>query len=135
MQKQAFDDSAEVVGGGDNLKRILKWAGETLPPAEIEAMNRAMQTDASQSILAGLKSRYDAANLPAQESQPEPSVSTPNAVQAGQISRPGEEVQAFSSEAEMKAAISDPRYRTDPAFRHAVEGRIRISSVHGYRIR
>ena len=135
MKKQAFDASSQVVGGADNLKRILKWAGETLPPAEIEAMNRGMQTDASQSILMGLQARYNAANPPAQESQPEPSISNPNAMQAGQISKPAPEAQAFSSEAEMKAAISDPRYRTDPAFRQAVEHRMIMSHQYGYKFK
>lgn len=133
MRKQTFDQSAAVVGGSDNLKRILKWAGDNLPQAEIEAANRAMQTEASQSVLFGLKARFDAANPPAQAPQPEPTVSSPNAMQAGQISRPGVEAQAFNSEAEMKAAISDPRYRTDIAFRQAVEQRIIISSQHGYK--
>jgi len=135
MQKQAFNESSQVVGGADNLKRILKWAGESLPAAEIQAMNRALQGDASQSVLLGLHARYQAANPATQETQPEPAVSTPNAMQAGQISRPGPEAHAFMSENEMKAAISDPRYRTDIAFRTAVEERIQITSTHGYRQR
>ena len=133
VQKQAFDQSASVVGGADNLKRMLKWAGENLPPQEITAMNQALQSDASQSVLMGLKARYEATVEPQQVAQPEPNVSSPNAMQAGQISRPGAEAQAFVSEAEMKAAISDPRYRTDPAFRQAVEQRMIISHQHGYR--
>lgn len=133
MQKQAFDESAKVVGGADNLKRIFKWAGENLPAQEIEAMNRGLQTPASASILLGLQSRYQQAQPAARVSQPEPSVSTPNAVPAGQVPKPGIEAQAFNSEMEMKAAISDPRYRTDSAFRQAVEQRILISHQYGYK--
>jgi hypothetical protein len=132
MQKQAFDSSAQVVGGADNLKRMLKWAGENLSPDEINAMNQGLQGAAAQSILMGLQARYQASQPVAQESQPEPSVSTPNAV-TGKPRQPGPEVQAFTSEAEMKAAIADPRYRTDPAFRSAVEQRIVISSQYGYK--
>lgn len=135
MQKQAFDESAKVVGGADNLKRILKWAGENLPAAEIEAMNRGLQTPASASILVGLQTRYQQAQPTQQVSRPEPSVSTPNAVPAGQVQKPGVETQAFNSEAEMKAAISDPRYRTDSAFRQAVERRMVITHQHGYKRR
>jgi len=135
MQKQAFDESAKVVGGADNLKRILKWAGENLPAAEIEAMNRGLQTPASASILVGLQTRYQQTQPTQQVSRPEPSVSTPNAVPAGQVSKPGIEAQAFNSEAEMKAAISDPRYRTDSAFRQAVERRMVITHQHGYKRR
>ncbi len=135
MQKQAFEESAKVVGGADNLKRILKWAGENLPPTEIEAMNRALQTPASASVLYGLQARYQQAQPATQASQPEPKVSTPGAVPAGQVSKPGIEAQAFTSEMEMKAAISDPRYRTDSAFRQAVERRILITHQHGYKRR
>ena len=135
MQKQAFDESAKVVGGADNLKRVLKWAGENLPPAEIEAMNRGLQTPASASILLGLQARYQQAQPATRVSQPEPSVSTPNAVPAGQVPKPGIEAQAFNSELEMKAAIADPRYRTDTAFRQAVERRILITHQHGYKRR
>ena len=135
MQKQAFDSSAEGVGGADNLKRILKWAGENLPSSEIQAMNRALQTDASQSVLYGLQARYQAAQPAAQDSQPEPQISQPNAMQAGQISKPGPEAQAFNSEQEMKAAISDPRYRTDPAFRQAIEQRMVITHQYGYKFK
>lgn len=135
MQKQAFEESAKVVGGADNLKRILKWAGENLPPTEIEAMNRALQTPASASVLYGLQARYQQAQPATQASQPEPKVSTPGAVPAGQVSKPGIEAQAFTSEVEMKAAISDPRYRTDSAFRQAVERRILITHQHGYKRR
>lgn len=135
MQKQAFEESAKVVGGADNLKRILKWAGENLPPTEIEAMNRALQTPASASVLYGLQARYQQAQPATQVSQPEPKVSTPGAVPAGQVPKPGIEAQAFTSEVEMKAAISDPRYRTDSAFRQAVERRILITHQHGYKRR
>ena len=135
MQKQAFDESAKVVGGSDNLKRIFKWAGENLSADEIEAMNRGLQTPAGNSILLGLQARYQQAQPATQASQPEPSVKTPNAVPAGQVSRPGPEAQAFMSEAEMKAALSDPRYRTDSAFRQAVEQRMVITHQYGYKRR
>lgn len=131
MQKQAFDSSASVVGGADNLKRILKWAGESLPPDEITAMNQGLQGPASQSILMGLQARYQSATA-TQETQPEPVVSTPNAM-TGKPRKPGPEAMAFTSEQEMKAAIADPRYRTDNAFRQAIEQRIVITSQHGYK--
>lgn len=131
MQKQAFDQSASVVGGADNLKRILKWAGENLPAEEITAMNQGLQGPASQSILMGLNARYQSATA-TQVTQPEPAVSTPNAV-TGKPSKPGPEAQAFLSELEMKAAIADPRYRTDPTFRQAVEKRIVVTSQYGYK--
>ncbi len=131
MQKQAFSQSAEVVGGADNLKRIFKWAGENLSPDEVAAMNQGLQGAASHSILLGLQARYQASTN-TQETQPEPAVSTPNAM-TGRPSKPGPEAMAFASEAEMKAAIADPRYRTDNAFRQAIEQRIVMTSQHGYK--
>ncbi len=136
MKEQSFNKSAEVVGGAENLKQILRWAGETLPPAEVEAANRALQTDAYASVLLGLQARYQQVVSPSHTSTQEPPVSTPNAVPQGQTRMPAsEQVQAFASEAEMKAAIQDPRYRTDPAFRQAVEQRATLSYQHGYRNR
>ena len=44
-------------------------------------------------------------------------------------------LQVFKSLAEQKAAIGDPRYRTDPNFRRAVEQMIVNTSKHGYRNR
>lgn len=135
MKEQSFNQSAQVVGGADNLKHILKWAGENLPQGEIDAMNRAMQTDAYQSVLLGLQARYQQ-SVPQQATSPEPNVSTQDAVPYGQTRNPAaNQVQAFASEAEMKAAISDPRYRTDNAFRQAVEQRMIVSHQHGYRNR
>ena len=135
MKEQSFNKSAEVVGGAENLKQILRWAGETLPSGEQEAANRALQTDAYASVLLGLQARFHQAVPPTQASQ-EPPVSTPNAVPQGQTHNPASnQVQAFVSELEMKAAIQDPRYRTDPAFRQAVEQRMIISHQHGYRNR
>jgi hypothetical protein len=132
MQKQAFDQSAQVVGGADNLKRILKWAGETFSPQEIQAMNQGLQGAAASSILLGLNARFQQANQTQKATQAEPSVSTPQAM-TSRPPKPGPEAQAFVSEAEMKAAINDPRYRTDTAFRQAVEKRIIISHQHGYK--
>lgn len=132
MQKQAFDQSAEVVGGADNLKRILKWAGETLSKDEIEAMNRGLQTAASRSLLLGLQSRYQQTQPAPQETRTEPRVSNPNAT-SSKPSKPSLSSQAFASEQEMKAAIADPRYRTDNNFRRAVEARMFITHQHGYK--
>ena len=135
MKEQSFNKSADVVGGAENLKQILKWAGESLPAAEVEAANRALQTDAYASVLLGLQARHQQTVTPTATSQ-EPTVSTPNAVPQGQTRNPASnQVQAFVSELEMKAAIQDPRYRTDPAFRQAVEQRMIISYQHGYRNR
>ena len=136
MKEQSFNMSAQVVGGADNLKHILKCAGENLPQTEIDAMNRAMQTDAYQSVLLGLQARYQQSVPQPTEASPEPQVSTQNAVPSGQTRNPAANaVQAFASELEMKAAINDPRYRTDPAFRQAVEQRIIVSHQNGYRHR
>lgn len=132
MQKQAFDQSAEAVGGADNLKRILKWAGENLSKDEIESINRGLQTAASKSILLGLQSRYQQTQPAPQETRTEPRVSNPNAT-SSKPSQPSISSQAFVSEYEMKAAIADPRYRTDNNFRRAVEARIFITHQHGYK--
>jgi len=133
--KLARDESANVVGGPDNLRAILNWAGSNLTPEEQEAANKALQSPAYKVTLLGLKARYEASqpvNRPTQSAMAsEPSSPTPkNVLNVPPPSKP--EVVSFKSEAEMKAYISDPRYRTDPSFRKMVEQKIIYTSQVGY---
>lgn len=131
----AKEESANVVGGQENLKAILNWAGSNLSPEEQEAANKALQSPAYKVTLLGLKARYEAA---APSSRPvqsplvnEPSSPTPrNVLNVPPPSKP--EVVSFRSEAEMKAYIADPRYRTDASFRRMVEQKIVYTSQVGY---
>jgi hypothetical protein len=131
LAKQSWDEAAGVVGGSDNLKRMFKWAQENLTKEEIEATNRALQTTAYKNVLLGLRARVEA-NQPQQKPKAQEPQALPNRVNPSQVPQ---QVQVFKNMAEQKAALSDPRYRTDSGFRKAVEQMLVNTSRFGYRNR
>jgi len=130
LAKQSWDDAASVVGGNDNLKRMFKWAQDNLTAEEVSATNRALQTNAYKNILLGLKARYEQQNPPKAPSQePRPMDNRVNQSQVPQA------VQVFASFAEQQAALRDPRFRVDSAYRSAVEAMTINTSRYGFRNR
>lgn len=130
LAKQSWDDAASVVGGDDNLKRMFKWAKDNLTEEEVNATNRALRTNASKNILLGLKARYEQQNPPKAPSQePRPMDNRVNQSQVPQS------VQVFNSFAEQQAALRDPRFRVDSAYRNAVEAMTINTSRYGFRNR
>lgn len=130
LAKQSWDDAASVVGGNDNLKRMFKWAQDNLTAEEVSATNRALQTNAYKNILLGLKARYEQQNPPKAPSQePRPMDNRVNQSQVPQS------VQVFASFAEQQAALRDPRFRVDSAYRSAVEAMTINTSRYGFRNR
>lgn len=130
LAKQSWDDAASVVGGNDNLKRMFKWAQDNLTTEEVDATNRALRTNAYKNILLGLKARYEQQNPPKAPSQePRPMDNRVNQSQVPQS------VQVFSSFAEQQAALRDPRFRVDSAYRSAVEAMTINTSRYGFRNR
>ena len=130
LAKQSWDDAASVVGGNDNLKRMFKWAQDNLTTEEVDATNRALRTNAYKNILLGLKARYEQQNPPKAPSQePRPMDNRVNQSQVPQS------VQVFNSFAEQQAALRDPRFRVDSAYRNAVEAMTINTSRYGFRNR
>jgi hypothetical protein len=132
LAKQSWEDAASVVGGSDNLKRLFKWAQEAKSADEVSAINRSLQIKgAYKNVLLGLKAEYEQTQPQAKPRVQEPQAMS-NRVNPSQVPQA---VQVFKSLAEQKAAIGDPRYRTDPNFRRAVEQMIVNTSKYGYRNR
>jgi hypothetical protein len=114
MNEQVFGS----VGGEENYNQMVEWAADTLPPSEIEAYNKAMDSgDISMINMAvnGLAARYRS------EVGTEPSL-----VQGETASTSGG---SFQSAAELTAAMRDPRYQNDPAYRKAVADKLARSNV------
>lgn len=104
------------VGGKEAYSQMLDWAGKNLAEAEIEAYNDAVQSgDMNQVMFAvrGLQARY-ATNT---RGEPRLMSGTSKAAPTG-----------FRSVAEMVSAMSDPRYKADPAYRADVERKIANSN-------
>jgi hypothetical protein len=102
----------QEAGGKDKFVQMAEWSKTNMTDAERASFNKAMTGTVEDMKLAigGLKARYQAA----EGSDP--------ALIGGKGGDGG--TAAFASRAEMTAAIKDPRYAKDPAYRAVVEKRI-----------
>lgn len=106
-----------AVGGPQEYAAMQVWASKNFSSDEITAYNRAMETNDPQMMafaVRGLEARYKA------QSEPRLISATPNSKNSG-----------FRSHAEMTAAMRDPRYAVDPAYRADVAARIKSSNLFG----
>lgn len=120
LQAQQTATVQGYVGGEQNYNAMAAWAGRNLSDAELDAFNGALDNPAlAQNAVVGLYARY---------SQAAPSEGKKLAPTNGTVV--GADV--FASQAEFKAALADPRYKTDPVYqRQTVEklARTRASGV------
>ena len=94
------------VGGETAYKNLVNWAQENVAPGLVEAFDNAVNTASPQAIqlmVNGLKASYDEANgYEGRTLSGKPPTNTQD---------------VFRSQPELVAAMSDPRYDNDPAFR------------------
>ena len=106
------------VGGEKQYNEIVSWAGQNLGRSQIEAFDGVVQTGNVEMIklaIAGLKSQYSDANgYEGTTLQGKPAKSSGD---------------TFRSQAELVAAIGDPRYDTDPAYRDDVIAKLDRSNM------
>jgi len=105
------------VGGPEEYARMQVWASKNFSQDEIAAYNRVMESgDVSMMNMAvsGMKARFDA--------QAEPRLIS---------ARASNTTNGFRSMAEMTAAMRDPRYATDAAYRADVTARMKSSNLFG----
>lgn len=102
----------EAAGGDEGFAQITAWAKTALTPAELKAYNDAVDASPVIARLAveGLKARHVKAvgEAPARRAGGEGSVPSTD---------------SFADNAELARAISDPRYKTEPKYRAAVEAK------------
>lgn len=106
-----------VVGGEAEYDTLMEWASQNLPEQDIDAYNATMESqnpDMIRLAVQGLNARYR-------------SEGEPNLVQGGtgQATTGG----SFESTAELTAAMNDPRYDKDPAYRQQVANKLRKSRL------
>ena len=114
VMTQAEAEVLSAVGGKDSYNKVIDWARQSLKEEEILAYNKAVESgDRSQMLFAvqGLHARFVANN------------NEPKLI-AG---RPAK-TSGFASTAEMVKAMSDPRYKNDPAYREEVARRVATSN-------
>lgn len=111
----------DYAGGADALNDLFQWAEGALTQAQKDWYNRAIRSDGWREAIDGLKAKRAAADPTANEGR----------LVAGNA--PGSSTIGFRSRAEMKEAMSDPRYglvpgsRPDPAYRKMVQDRLAVS--------
>lgn len=106
-----------VVGGEEVYSAMIEWAKANLSPAEKAAYNEAMKSGNIESMklaAAGLHTKYTKA-----------AGSDPKFVNGDNTPNAGTD--GFASMAQVKEAMADPRYTTDPAYRDAVYKRLAVS--------
>jgi len=117
QQAQLTEEQAasirDAVGGADNYQEMLGWAADNLSPDEIAAYDGVMNGGdygAMYWAAQGLKARF--ASDAGYEGARYTGARAPKA-------EPG-----FRSQAELARAISDPRYKDDPAYRIDVQEKL-----------
>lgn len=115
---QIITDVFGMVGGQEAFTQMTEWAGTSLPAADVDAFNRAMDTGDLATIklaVSGLRSRFTA------EVGQEPALVRADSSAGG--------VSTFQSVAQLTAAMRDPRYKSDAAYRQDVAARLAKSSI------
>ena len=113
MPQEDVDRIMGSVGGTDQYQAMVAWAGDALSPEEIAAYDAVVTNGDPNSVYwagQGLRSKYVESN----------------GYEGTQVSgnRAARPEPGFRSQAELARAISDPRYRDDPAYRMDVEQKL-----------
>lgn len=118
-QAQEAQSIYRETGGEEGYKAMTEWASKNLSAQEIAAYDNLVTSgdvNAAKIAAKGLYAQYVAAN-----GQPPKLISgTPSSKSS---------LSPFRSTSEVVAAMSDPRYKNDPAFRKDVERRLAQSDV------
>jgi hypothetical protein len=120
LAREYHGELAEVVGGEETLGHVLEWARDNIGQEDQLAYNRAVDADnvaEAKMLLRGIAAQYTA------KEGKEPSLVVPTE-SAPRVSG----VAPFASLAQQTAAIQDPRYDKDPAYRQEVMDRIAAST-------
>lgn len=118
LQPDQVNAIYQAVGGEQNYSALMQWASESLPEGAINAYNNTVATGDPASIqlaLAGLRAAY----------------TDQNGYEGTMLTgKPAfEKPDVFRSQAEVLAAMQDPRYDKDPAYRQDVFEKIGRSPI------
>jgi len=109
-----------IAGGDEAYEQLTAWAGSALDSSIVEAFDSLVEQGSTQAIqlaVAGLKAEYEKSN------GFEGEMLTGKAPAAAQQD-------TFRSQAEVVAAMQDPRYDRDPAYRQDVFQKLERSNVN-----
>jgi hypothetical protein len=117
LAEKATTEILNIIGGPQAFEHMKSWAMENCTPEEISLFNKAIVSNNMASVKMAVRAMND---MYIEREGKAPNLlrsSTPNM----------ENVGGFESKAQMTAAMRDPRYSKDPAFRQEVMERIRLS--------
>nr|BDD44385.1 hypothetical protein 2 [Deltaproteobacteria bacterium] len=117
LATKARNEVYDSVGGQETYTAMTEWASTALPPAEIEAYNKALEGSQADTLLAakGLLQKFTEAQG-----------TTPKILTGDGNTPPGG---GYRSWAEVQADMAKPEYRKDPAFRKDVENKLKHSKI------
>lgn len=106
------------VGGEKEYSNVIDWAGKNLDQKTVESFDNLVNTgnkDLIQLAIDGIKAKYDNAN------------GYEGRMLSGKAAQTSSDV--FRSQAELVAAMSDPRYEDDPAYRQDLIAKLDRSDI------
>ena len=119
MSEAQVNSVQNSAGGEANYNRVVEWAASNLPEAQIDAFDSVVDSGNPAAIgiaFQGLQSQYNEANgYEGRMLQGKPAASS------GDI---------FRSQAELVAAMGDPHYDSDPAYRADVIQKLEQSDLN-----
>ena len=119
MSDAQVNSVMNAAGGEANYNRVVEWAASNLDNRSIDAFDAVVDSGNPAAIniaFAGLKSRYEDAN------------GYEGRMLSGKAASSGGDL--YRSQAELVAAMSDPRYDTDPAYRADVIEKLELSDLN-----
>ena len=107
-----------IAGGSEQYNQMIEWAAENVPPHEVEMFNQVMDMESPEAAFFAIHAlRYAYQNAVGYEGR----------MLQGKAAVDNPEV--FRSQAELVAAMDDPRYEKDPAYRLDVEAKLSRSNL------
>ena len=107
------------VGGQQTYTEMLKWAGQTMTDSEIAMYDSVMESGDPNAVFFAMQALSYKYN---------DTVGVDGKLLQGKAA--GETTKGFKSQAEVVAAMQDPRYDRDPAYRQEVMAKLERSNVN-----
>jgi hypothetical protein len=119
ISEEDVNDLRGLVGGTEDYQNMIAWASENLSPEAIQRYDKVMASsdyDAMAFAVEALKSKYiESIGVEGQLFKGKPAASSKD---------------VFRSQAEVVAAMADPRYDRDPAYRQDVYNKLERSEIN-----
>jgi hypothetical protein len=118
---------AQVAGGQEQLDSLFAWAGGNKTPEQVAALNQVFEgnnLEAAKMTLMGLAAEHAAAVA---SGKADPLGEGDTRLVEGETAMGVTGAMPFRSQAEVTAAMRDPRYENDPAYRKDVMNRLAVT--------